>query len=406
MTAPTIAPLISPPTIKVASAKTRIASIDFLRGLVMLIMAIDHLRDMLHLGHPDPTDLQTTTPILFFTRWITHFCAPTFVLLSGISAFLAGKRRSKDQLSGFLIKRGFWLIFVELVIINFAASADPFYHVIVLQVIWAIGGSMILLGLLVWANASPAVIGGIGLTVCLGHNIIDLLHNKTIDTNLVWRLFLSARGFTTIDAIGPDHFLLIAYALLPWTGVMLVGYSLGTLYTKDAGKRKKTLTAIALLLLAIFAIFRTFNIYGDPAPWSIQRNAMLSVISFLNVTKYPCSLMYLCLTLGIALLILANTEKAGNRFARILIVYGNVPFFYYVCHWFLAQSITIILFFSMGHHMSETNKLGFTFSPNNFGLPLAAVYAVWLLLVTLLYFPCRWFGQYKKTHGQWWLSYL
>ena len=391
---------------RVVSANNRIPSIDLLRGLVMLIMAIDHLRDMLHLGHPDPTNLQTTSPMLFFTRWITHFCAPTFVFLSGISAFLAGKKRTKDQLAGFLIKRGFWLILVELIIIDFATSADPFYHMIVLQVIWAIGGSMILLGLLVWANAAPRVIGGIGLIICLGHNIIDLLHNKTIDTSFVWRLFLSARGFDVTDPIGPDRFLVVAYALLPWTGVMLVGYSLGTLYTKDAAKRKQTLTTIALLLLAIFAILRVFNVYGDPAPWSIQQNAILSVISFLNVTKYPCSLMYLCMTLGIALLILANTENAGNRFARILIVFGNVPFFYYVCHWFLAQSITIILFFSMGHHMSETINTGFTFSPNNFGLSLVGIYAVWLMLVTLLYFPCRWFGQYKKTHKQWWLSYL
>lgn len=372
----------------------------------MLVMAIDHLRDMLCLGHPNPTDLQTTTPALFFTRWITHFCAPTFVFLSGISAFLAGRKRSSGELAGFLIKRGFWLIFVELFIINFETSVDPFYHLIVLQVIWAIGASMVILGLLVGAKASPRLIGGIGLIIFLGHNVIDLLHNNTVHTNLVWRLFLSASGFNTVDPVGRGRFLLVAYALLPWTGVMLVGYALGTLYTKDAAKRKQTLTSIALLLLSVFVIFRAFNIYGDPAPWSIQQSPMLSVISFLNVTKYPCSLMYLCMTLGIALLILANTETVGNRFTRILIVYGNVPFFYYVCHWFLVQSITIILFFAMGHHLDEAYKSDFPFSPGNFGLSLAGIYCVWLLIVTLLYFPCRWFGQYKKTHGQWWLSYI
>lgn len=400
------APLVSPKPSIVVAAKTRILSIDLLRGLVMLIMAIDHLRDLLHLGHPDPTDLQTTTPSLFFTRWITHFCAPTFVFLSGISAFLAGRRRSTDQLGGFLIKRGFWLILVEVFIINLITKADPFYHVIVLQVIWAIGASMILLGLLVWAKVGPKGIGGIGLIIFLGHNVIDLLHNQIVNTNLVWRLFLSARGFNAAIPIGQDRFLIVAYALLPWTGVMLVGYALGTLYSKEAVKRKQALTAIALLLLSIFVIFRAFNIYGDPAPWSIQKNAMLSVISFLNVTKYPCSLMYLCMTLGIALLLLAKTETAGNRLARIFVVYGNVPFFYYICHWILAQMITIILFFSMGHHIGEAYKSNFPFSPNNFGLTLAGVFAVWLLLITLLYFPCRWFAQYKKTHGQWWLSYL
>jgi uncharacterized membrane protein len=401
-------PLAQPKNAAIGPAKVRIASIDLLRGLVMLIMAIDHLRDLLHLGHPNPTDLQTTTPVLFFSRWITHFCAPTFVFLSGISAYLAGKRRTKDEMAGFLIKRGLWLLFVEFFIINFATSVDPFYHLIVLQVIWAIGGSMILLGLLVLINLNPKVIGGIGLIIFLGHNVIDLLHYNAIESSLFWRLLLSARGFNKINPIGRGHFLIAAYALLPWTGVMLVGYFLGTLYSKEAALRKKTLTTIALSLLAFFILFRAFNIYGDPAPWSIQKNLMLSILSFLNVTKYPCSLLYLCVTLGVSLLILAHTESARNRFARILIVYGNVPFFYYVCHWFLAQGITIILFFSTGHHISDlnTDKSGFPFSPDIFGLPLAGVYAVWLLLITLLYFPCRWFGRYKKTHKQWWLSYL
>jgi uncharacterized membrane protein len=404
--ATTAAPIAPARPLAQTPGKTRIASIDLLRGLVMLIMAIDHLRDMLHLGHPNPTDLHTTTPVLFFTRWVTHFCAPTFVFLSGISAFLAGRRRSKDELAGFLIKRGFWLIFVEVAIISLITSADPLYHLIVLQVIWAIGASMILLGLLVWAKAGPKTIGAIGLAIFFGHNVIDVLHNQTINTNPAWRMLISASGFSIVDTITPGHFLNIAYALLPWTGVMLVGYALGPLYTEDAAKRKQRLITIGLSLLAFFLLFRAFNIYGDPAPWSVQRTPMFSVISFLNVSKYPCSLLYLCMTLGVAMLILAYTEKAGNRFARILIVYGNVPFFYYVCHWFLAQSITAILFFSMGHHADEAYKSDFPFSPGNFGLSLPGIFCVWLLLITIMYFPCRWFGNYKKTHRQWWLSYL
>lgn len=406
MATTTAAPYTPQKPLTAASPKTRIPSIDLLRGIVMLIMPIDHLRDMLHLGHPNPTDLHTTTAALFFTRWITHFCAPAFVFLSGISAYLAGRRRTREELSGFLIKRGLWLLFVEVFIINFATSLDPFYHGIVLQVIWAIGGSMILLGLLVWAKATPKVISGIGLIIFFGHNVIDLLHNNSMTTNPVWRLFFSADGFSTATPIGKDHFLIIAYALLPWTGVMLLGYALGTLYSEDAAKRRRILTTIGLAMLALFIVFRAFNIYGDPAPWSVQKNALFSVMSFLNVTKYPCSLLYLCMTLGISLLILAFTESARSRLSRIVIVYGNVPFFYYICHWFLAQGITIILFFSMGHHMNEAYKSDFAFSPNNFGLPLVGVYAVWLVLVTILYFPCRWFSNYKKTHSQWWLSYL
>jgi uncharacterized membrane protein len=404
----TATPLTYPKNSTVPPAKTRIASIDLLRGLVMLIMAIDHLRDMLHLGHPNPTDLQTTTPALFFTRWVTHFCAPTFIFLSGLSAFLAGKRRSTNEMAGFLLKRGLWLILVDLVIINFAASADPFYHVIILQVIWAIGGSMILLGLLVGTKASPRIIGGIGLLIFFGHNVIDLLHNKTIDNDLVWRMLLSSTGFTRVDPIGPGHVLLVAYSLLPWTGIMLVGYSLGVLYTKEAGQRKRILATIGLSLLALFVLFRGFSIYGDPAPWSVQKNVPGTIMSFLNVTKYPPSLLYCCMTLGVALLILAYTEKTAGRLARILIVYGNVPFFYYVLHWFLAQAITITLFFSTGHHINDVNpdKTAFLFSPNNFGLSLGGLYVVWLLLISVLYLPCRWFGQYKRTHRQWWLSYL
>lgn len=402
----TAAPFAPQRPLIAATPKTRIPSIDLLRGIVMLIMPIDHLRDMLHFGHPFATDLHTTTPILFFTRWITHLCAPAFVFLSGVSAYLAGKRRTRQELAGFLIKRGIWLLFIEVFVINLAVEVDPLYHLIVLQVIWAIGGSMILLGVLVWANASPRVIGAIGLVIFFGHNIIDVLHNDTIDNNPIWRLFVSAAGFSRHDPIGHGRYFVLAYALLPWTGVMLLGYAIGTLYSQDAAKRKRALTTIGLALLAFFVVFRAFNIYGDPAPWSVQKNFLFSVMSFLNVTKYPCSLLYLCVTLGISLLILANTEGATNRLSRIVIVYGSVPFFYYIVHWFLAQSITIILFFSLGHHMSEAYHSDFAFSTNTFGLPLAGVYGIWLLLVTVLYFPCRWFANYKKTHRQWWLSYL
>jgi uncharacterized membrane protein len=406
MTTATAAKAAIPKPPNVGVPKIRIPSIDLLRGIVMLIMPIDHLRDMLHLGHPNPTNLLTTTPVLFFTRWITHFCAPAFVFLSGISAFLAGRRRTKVELAGFLIKRGIWLLFIEVFVINLAVEVDPLYHEIVLQVIWAIGGSMILLGLLVWADASPRVIGGIGLVIFLGHNILDVLHNATMDNNPIWRLLFSASGFSRQDPIGHGRYFVIAYALLPWTGVMFLGYALGTLYNRDAAYRKRVLTTVALALLAVFVVFRAFNIYGDPAPWSVQKDFWSSVLSFLNVTKYPCSLLYLCVTLGLSLLVLAHTESARGRLARIVIVYGNVPFFYYICHWFLAQGITVTLFFLMGHHLSEAPKSDYAFSPNNFGFSLGGVYLVWLLVVFVMYFPCRWFSNYKKTHRQWWLSYL
>jgi uncharacterized membrane protein len=372
----------------------------------MVIMAIDHVRDMLHFGHPDATDLRVTTPALFFVRWLTHFCAPTFVLLSGVSAYLAGRRRSRGELAGFLIKRGFWLILVELFVINLATSADFYYRGVVLQVIWAIGASMVLLGVLVALRASVSLIGGIGLVIFLGHNIPDLFPHAAWRMSLVCRILLTSNGFGSVDQLGHGHFLIASYAVLPWAGVMLMGYALGMHYTQDAAKRRRMLTRLGLILLGVFVVFRAFNWYGDPAPWSVQKNLLWSAISFLNVTKYPCSLLYLCMTLGVALLFLAGTERAGGWLVRVLIVYGSVPFFYYTVHWFLIQGITVSLFFGMGHPISEAYKSEFPFSPANFGLPLGGVLGVWLVVVVALYYPCRWFGRYKKIHNQWWLSYL
>ncbi|MES2426220.1 MAG: heparan-alpha-glucosaminide N-acetyltransferase domain-containing protein [Bacteroidota bacterium] len=384
--------------------KQRIESIDILRGLVMLIMAIDHTRDFLHMGHPEPTNLAITTPILFFTRWITHFCAPIFVFLSGVSAYLAGTRRTKSQFSAFLIKRGLWLLVVEFVFITFAITADPGYHMIIFQVIWAIGGSMILLGLLIWLPLP--VIGLIGLIIFFGHNILDLVNVGDIGKTLPWKLLLSANGFNSITPIGGGRNLLIAYALLPWTGVMLIGYVFGSLYSNvyNAAKRRRVLLQAGLFLLVLFVVLRTFNIYGDPAPWSVQKTTALSIISFFNVTKYPCSLVYLSMTLSVALITLSQLEGVKNKFTRIVIVYGNVPLFYYVCHWYLLMTINIVVFFAQGFKPEDMKNINAI--PPTFGFPLWGVYLTWLLLITILYLPCRWYSQYKRTHTQWWLSYL
>jgi len=388
--------------------KQRIASIDILRGLVMLIMAIDHTRDFFHLGHPDTNDLATTTPILFFTRWITHFCAPTFVFLSGVSAYLAGTRRTKKELSSFLIKRGLWLIMVELVLITFAITLDPGFRIVILQVIWAIGGSMILLGLLVWLPL-PAI-AAIGAVIFFGHNLFDINKVSAVNDTLLGKLLISGRR-GDFWPLATGRKLAIAYSLLPWTAAMLMGYVFGSLYRKsfDAVKRKKTLLYAGLSLLALFFVFRYFNIYGDPAPWSVQKSTALSIISFFNVTKYPCSLLYLSMTLGAAMVVLAVTESVSNKFSKILIIYGNVPFFYYVCHWYLIKLLNIIAFFAWGYNTSQIvnpNPRVRNFQPPGFGFDLFGVYVVWLLVIIILYLPCRWYYNYKRTHHQWWLSYL
>jgi len=375
----------------------------------MLIMAIDHVRDALHKGHPEPTDLSTTTPILFFTRFITHFCAPTFVFLSGVSVCLAGARRAKPALSVFLIKRGIWLLVVEVLVITFAISLNPHYNYLIFQVIWAIGGSMILLGLLIGLGAPIAVIGLIGAVIFLGHNIFDGVPAGKIDHSAAWQLLVSGNGWSGEIHLDKTHIINVPYPLLPWTGVMLLGYAFGNIYKASFGaaRRKKVLLYTGLGALAFFFIFRAFNIYGDPAPWSHQKTFALSVISFFNVTKYPCSLLYLCMTLGVALVILSLTENMNNRMSSILSVYGSVPFFYYVCHWYLIQCITIIIFFAMGYSTRQivTPGSAFLFAPPDFGISLAGVYLVWLTVILALYRPCKWFSRYKKTHRHWWLSY-
>lgn len=391
------------------SGKQRIQSIDILRGVIMLIMAIDHCRDFFHNAGPfsDPTDMATTTVILFFTRWITHFCAPAFVFLSGVSAYLAGMRRTPKQLSAFLIKRGLWLIAIELVVMTFAFSFNPLYNEFILQVIWAIGFSMVILGLLV--RAPLAVIGIIGSIIFFGHDILDFMQlPKTGAANALLRIFFTARG--TVLPLGSNHAIFDLYAVIPWTGVMLIGYVFGSLYKPSFGaeRRKKILLVAGSCLIALFILLRLPNGYGDPAPWSTQRNWAHTLLSFLNASKYPPSLLYLCMTLGPAIIVLALTEKVQTALTKIFKVYGNVPFFYYVLHFYLIHIITVILFFASGyttHQIVDPNS-PFFFRPAGFGFSLGIVYLLWLFVVVVLYFPCRWYSRYKQTHRQWWLSYL
>ena len=391
--------------------KQRIASIDILRGLVMLIMAIDHVRDFFHYGHPEPTDLAITTPFLFFTRFITHFCAPTFVFLSGMSAYLAGTRRTKNEMTSFLIKRGLWLIAVELILITLAITFNPLYNIFVFQVIWAIGGSMILLGLLIRLGTPLKVIGVIGAILFFGHDIIDTVHVAVIDKTFAGKLLISGQGFGDFWALTPTRGFLMAYALLPWAGIMMMGYAFGSLYAKtyDAAKRRKTLLYSGLGLLGIFFILRHFNIYGDPSEWHFQKTTALSIISFLNVSKYPPSLLYSSVTVGTAMVILSFTENIKNKFTGILYVYGNVPFFYYLCHWYLIRLTTVIVFFATGHNSSQIynpHQGPIMFQPDDMGFGLGGVYLIWFIVVLILYFPCRWYSKYKQTHTHWWLSYL
>jgi len=401
------------------AVRNRIQSIDILRGLVMVIMALDHVRDFLYkvpLGKAadaalDPTNMKTTFPLLFFTRWITHFCAPIFVFLAGVSIYLMCQRKTKKEVSMFLIKRGFWLVFVEVIIITFGWSFNPFFNVIILQVIWAIGISMILLGLLVLLPYR--VIFAIGLLIVAGHNIMDYpsVSSGFKGTPLSDLLYFSNFSFFQL---WQDHFVIIIYAFLPWTGVMLLGYCFGKLYKSgvDPLWRRKMLLGIGTGLILLFIILRFSNFYGDPVLWSSQpRGPVYTFLSFLNLNKYPPSLLFLCMTIGPGILFLAFIEKIQNGFTKIMSVYGRVPMFYYILHFYLIHLVVVVVFFAQGYGIKDIVPAGglpFYFKPNGLGFGLAGVYIVWLFVVLILYPVCKKYDQYKTAHvkEKWWLSYI
>jgi uncharacterized membrane protein len=375
----------------------------------MVIMALDHVRDFFHetaMTH-NPLDLQTTTPALYFARWITHLCAPVFVFLAGTSAYLFGLRRSKSMLSAFLIKRGLWLIAIEILVVTLGWSFNPFYNIIILQVIWAIGISMVILGLLI--RLPFPVIFTIGLIIVFGHNLLDPLEKaKGGQVGFLWDLIHHA--MFSFYTLWDQHFVIIVYAFLPWTGIMLLGYCFGKLYHPDfdPSKRKSILVLLGLGAILLFIVLRLINRYGDPFPWSPQRNAVYTFLSFMNVHKYPPSLMFTCVTLGPALLFLSVAENIRGLSVRIFTVYGRVPFFYYVLHLYLIHAILVVVFFLSGYTSKDIvpPQSPFLFRPNNFGFSLWGVYGIWVLVVVLLYPVCRWYNRYKSTHHNWWLSYL
>lgn len=373
----------------------------------MIIMALDHVRDFFHNSSINPVDPAATYPTLFFTRWITHFCAPGFLFLSGVSASIAGQRRTRTALSVFLAKRGCWLLVVEMVIMTLAITFDPLYHLIIWQVIWAIGWSMIILALL--QPLGRPVVAAVGFLLLLGHNITDLLTlpaEGSLGTFL--RVALTSSG--SMVQIGHQRFLDL-YAVLPWTALMLLGFACGQWCWNARVQvltRQRRLLYMGLGALAFFVVLRAFNGYGDPRPWSHQAEGWRTFLSFINVNKYPPSLAYSTLTVGALLVGLGLAERMNTAFTRFLEVYGKVPFFYYVLHFYLVHLLCTIAFFATGGTFAEgtSGNLLFAFRPANWGFSLGVVYAVWALVIVLLYWPCRRFGQYKATHRRWWLSYL
>ena len=377
----------------------RLRSIDILRGVAIVLMALDHVRDYVTEVRFQPEDLSQSSAALFATRWITHFCAPTFALLTGVGIGLLHQRKPTADLSRYLLVRGVWLLVLDLVItpIGWRFSLDllPAFAL----VLWALGWSMILMALLV--HLPPAALLVLSLATIGGHNLLDAFQPDAFGPLAgLWHV-LHVPGFAVPGV------LLIAYPLVPWVGVMCLGYVLARVYRWEPERRHRLLVWSGVAATALFVLLRGFNGYGNPVPWSSQRSPGLTVASFLNVLKYPPSLDFLLMTLGPALVALALLERARGRLAGSLAVYGRVPLFFYVVHIFVAHAAGVLLGLGQG---GELRRIPVITDPGAipawYGVPLPGVYFVWALVVIVLYVPCRWFAGLKETRTDWWLRYL
>jgi uncharacterized membrane protein len=388
------------------SLRRRVDSVDLLRGVVMVLMALDHTRDYFGAATANPTDLSTTTIALFFTRWVTHFCAPVFFLLTGTGAYLARRHRSTSDLSRFLLTRGLWLVVLELTLVRFLWQFNVDYHVTLLNVLWALGWSMITLGALVYLP--PWLIGAIGAALIALHNLTDALPQAAFGALAPLWTVLHVPG---VLAAGQNHLVFVAYPIIPWIGVTAVGYTLGRIVTLEAEQRRSVLLRAGVCLTLAFVLLRALNVYGDPRPWGQQTTGTFTMLSFLNTNKYPPSLLFLLMTLGPALLFLRAADGWTPRILRPALVFGRVPMFYYILHVALLHALAVLacqVRFGAVHWMFESpsvDRFPVT-QPPGWPVPLPVVYAIWAAVVLMLYPCCRWYAALRSRRSSWWLSYL
>lgn len=394
------------------SPPPRIQSVDALRGAIMMLMAIDHIRDYVAQSAQQflPTDLTRTTPAIFLTRWITHFCAPVFILTAGLSAYFWMTRghHSKRELSRLLITRGVWLIVLEVTVLRviFFSQVSFTASPVILIILWAIGMSMIVLAGLIYLPMR--LIAALSIAIIALHNLLDPVSAERFGRAAwIWDILHQPNIFT-FHGIN----FLTGYPVLPWIAVMAAGYCLGPIFAWDAHRRRSFLLRLGLALAAAFVVVRAVNIYGDPLPWSHRASPVFTVLSFLNVRKYPPSLDFLLMTLGPAMLALAWLEKFHLPFTNPLIVFGRVPFFYYGAHLALAHLIAIGMNFvrygAKSFLLIAPPSMGgpSDLFPADYGFPLWTVYAVWIGVLLLLYPACLWFARLKQRRHDWWLTYL
>jgi uncharacterized membrane protein len=385
----------------------RIYSIDFTRGLVMILMVLDHVRDLMHVSSitRNPVDLSSTTSMIFFTRIITYLCAPIFVFLAGTSAYISfNNRKNPAESRKNLFKRGSWLILLEFTLVNFGVWFDLGFHTWIFQVIAAIGLGFIILSFMLML--SPATIGITGLTILFGHNLLSFL---PLEGFPILKAILSPLFVTTAFPLTSQITFVMGYPPVPWLGIMLVGFASGKLFELPDHLRKNTFLKIGLGALILFAVLRFINIYGDPSLWSFQKNSLFTFLSFINVTKYPPSLLFSLVTLGIMFIILSLADQAKNNFTNFVSVYGKVPLFFYLIHWYIVHPLLIAIMFFQGFSWTEMD-----FASGNFGRPkgtesgleLWAIYLIWLGVILILYYPCRKYSTYKAAQNKWWLKYI
>jgi len=425
-------PSVQIPPKPVKSVQTRLDSIDLLRGIVMVVMMLDHTRDFVHYAQIqgfDPTDLTHTSVKLFFTRWITHYCAPIFVFLAGTGAYLKLARgKSKRDLTRFLITRGLWLVFLEFTVVRIGAFLNVDYRFLgVAQVIWVIGVSMIVLAGLI--HLPLKVVAAFGLLMIAFHNLLDRFHvqgwqgPESPAPGFWTKVFiLLHQGFEPFPVLGwPSPVVFVIYPLIPWIGVMALGYAFGKLYDLQYQRRRSLLLRIGGIVTLLFFVIRATNLYGDPSPWSRQPSVAFTILSFFNVTKYPPSLLFLLMTLGPALILLALFEGETSRpsalreqtglMARlrsVFITFGRVPLFFYLLQWPTAHLMSIVAHLIANKPVAWmfSSPAGGTGAPPGVGFNLAVVYLCWITGVILLYPLCKWFAGVKRRRRDWWLSYL
>ena len=388
----------------------RLTSIDMLRGLVIVLMAIDHVR--MFFMEASGRDLMNQPDIavsIYLTRWITHFCAPTFIFLAGTSAGLMTARKTPTQMGAFLGKRGLWLIFVEIFVISTANTFSPLGMAeyggairVVLQVIWAIGASMVLLAGAQFLGARVCLyLGGL---ILLGHNLFDPLWPEpdfgSADSSL-WAVLFYQGSF-----ILKPFFILELYPLLAWFGVMLIGFGSAFIFQQESMKRDRVLISIGSIFIITFFLLRVSGVYGDSNPWEVQdQGVVATVLDFMNVTKYPPSLLFLLVTLGPMAVLAGCADRFRGRCKNTLVMFGRVPFLFYVAHFYLIHLLALCLGVMQGFEANQF-MTSFRFFPEGYGVGLWGVFLVWLLVLALLYPLCKWFAAVKTRRRDWWLSYL